>query len=423
MNGMRARLSGVAADVRGNHDLDDANRINGYVRNAFYLVVLTTALVGQVTGLQERYPDLDAWVALPPLAALELGGVVFMSNADIRRQMGESAIPSRIISAVFALGATAFNATAHHDPLRAAFFAGMSLAGYAVYLINAGNKRRDRLRKMGQLEATTPAYGLWHWLRHPGLTRRARALAQANAAARLAEGEHPTMPVLGRAASLASAREQVRKERRESALGRSVSRLIAAGAGKEMAAIAVDTYDMSEIAHRLADRADYDGLTTLLASRLTAEKLTGAPAQKAAHGDDLEALMTAVAPTQPTRVEAVVSRPRRQVQAELDGVWVDLVSRHPAVYGATQVRQIQPAQRDRRESTGEPRQARTVAAQGRPTSRRRKRLTVQVDPHARMAQEFAALSESLGRKPSGAELAKAAQVSKAAANRWKSQQG
>ena len=404
-------------------NLTTASRNNGYVRNAFYLVVLTTALVGQVTGLQEQYPDLHAWMALPPLAALELGGVVFMSNADIRRQLGESAIPSRLISAAFALGATAFNATAHHDKLLAAFFAGMSLAGYAVYLINAGNKRRDRLRKLGQMEATTPAYGPLQWLRHPGLTRRARLLVQANAATRLAEGAQPSTPALGRLASLTAAREQVRKERRESALGRSVSRLIAAAAGKEMAAIAVDTYDWDEIAKRLAGRADYDGITAILAARLTADKLAGGPAQKAARGDDLEAIVEVVSPAQPVRVEAVVSRPKRQVPVELDRVWSELVSQHPSVYEPARMRQLEPAQNGSREPAREPRQTRAVAAQSRPTSQRRKRVTVAVDPKELLAQEYAALWSKLGRKPSGTELGQAAGVSRSTAKRWMSQQG
>lgn len=276
-----------------NADLDRAVRTTGHLRTGFYVVVLLIALGGQVSGAMEAL-DMPWEIALPAVGALELGGIVVLGNADVRRRLGENVLLGRLLSAAIALGAVAFNWLAHANHLEGGFYGGMSLLGYLIYLMNSANKRRDRLRANGQMEATAPLYGTWQWLTHPGLTRRARALALTNAETRLGEGPNPTTAVLGKLASLAAAREQVRAERREAGLAKAVRELVAAGAGKDMAGIAVDTYDMDEIARRLADRADYDGLTTLLAGRLTADKLAGVVSGKAPLPDDITAVADAV---------------------------------------------------------------------------------------------------------------------------------
>jgi len=199
--------------------------------------------------------------AVPAVAALELGGIVVLANADVRRRLGERAIASRILSVAIAASAVAFNWLAHQNHLLGAFFAGMSALGYLVWLMHTENQRRDRLRVKGDLPPTTPAYEMiGHWLRHPMLTIRARAMAKAD-------------PRLGLYDSLAEARAEIRRERRQAAIAKVLHRKIRAAVDPKTADIAIAVYDLDEIAARLADRADYDGLTTLIAADLAPERL------------------------------------------------------------------------------------------------------------------------------------------------------
>ncbi|MFC8615418.1 hypothetical protein ACFT9M_03210 [Micromonospora purpureochromogenes] len=225
------------------------------LRTGFYVVVLLIALGGQVSGAMERL-GMPWYVALPAVGALELGGVVVLANADVRRRLGEPAILSRVLSAGIAAAAVAFNWLAHSNHLEGGFYAGMSLLGYLVWLMNTENQRRDRLRARQQLPPTTPAYEpVGHWLRHPWLTRRARSLAKAD-------------PSLGLYGSLDAARAQIRAERRQAALSKVLHRKISRALDATTADIAVAVYDLDEIARRLAEQADYDGLTALIAADL-----------------------------------------------------------------------------------------------------------------------------------------------------------
>src|SRR5688500_17267829 len=63
------------------------------MRQGFYVVVLLVAAAGQVSGVVEAF-NLPLTIAIPAVAALELGGVVVMANADVRRRLGERAIAS-----------------------------------------------------------------------------------------------------------------------------------------------------------------------------------------------------------------------------------------------------------------------------------------------------------------------------------------
>ena len=101
------------------------------------------------------------------------------------------------------------------------------------------------------------------WLRHPWLTRRARALAVAD-------------PGLGLFGSLGAARAQLRSERRQAAITTVLRRKIEASADATTAEIAVTVFDLDEIARRLADGADYDGLTRLLAVDLDPARVLAA---------------------------------------------------------------------------------------------------------------------------------------------------
>jgi hypothetical protein len=244
-------------------DLDRAVRHTGWLRNGFYVVVLGVALDGQVTGAVERL-HLPPLVALGAVGALELGGVVVLANADVRRRLGERAVASRILSAGIAAFAVAFNWLAHADHLLGGFFAGMSALGYLVWLMATGNKRRDRLRAIGDLPPTSPAYPAGQWLRHPWLTRRARNLALVT-------------PHLGLYGSLSAAAETIRDERRRAAIAGILRRQIQASADPVSAEIAVTVFDLDEIARRLAGRANYDALVDLAAVGLDPDRLLRQP--------------------------------------------------------------------------------------------------------------------------------------------------
>ncbi|MBM0226208.1 hypothetical protein [Micromonospora sp. ATA51] len=236
-------------------ELAKAVRHVAVLRTGFYVVVLLIALGGQVSGAMERL-GMPWYIALPAVGALELGGVVVLANADVRRRLGERAMLSRVLSAGIATAAVAFNWLAHSNHLEGGFYAGMSLLGYLVWLMNTENQRRDRLRARQQLPPTTPAYEpVGHWLRHPWLTRRACSLAKAD-------------PGLGLYGSLDAARAQIRAERRQAALNKVLHRKITRALDATTADIAVAVYDLDEIARRLAEQADYDGLTALIAADL-----------------------------------------------------------------------------------------------------------------------------------------------------------
>ncbi|MFB9544977.1 hypothetical protein [Micromonospora sagamiensis] len=234
------------------------------MRTIFYVVVLLVALTGQVTGATQKL-DIPLLIAIPAVGALELGGVVVMANADVRRRLGERAIASRMLSAAIAAGATAFNWLAHDNHLLGGFFAGMSALGYLVWLTHVENVRRDRLRAIGALPATTPSYEpLGHWLRHPLITRRARSMAKAD-------------PGLGLYGSLDAACTALRREHRNAAIAKILRRKIRTAVDPTTATIAVHVYDLDQIAARLADTADYDGLTNLIAADLTPARIAIEP--------------------------------------------------------------------------------------------------------------------------------------------------
>ncbi|MCW6009660.1 hypothetical protein K1W54_34730 [Micromonospora sp. CPCC 205371] len=254
-------------------ELGRAVRRASLMRQGFYVVVLLVALAGQVSGAVEAL-GIPLAAAIPAVGALELGGIVVLANADVRRRLGERAIGSRLLSAAIAVGAVAFNWLAHSDHLLGGFFAGMSALGYLVWLTHTENQRRDRLRATGDLPPTTPAYEVGgHWLRHPFLTRRAKSLAK----------EDPTLGLYG---SLAAARAEVASHRRQKAIAKVLHRKIRSAVDPATADIALAVYDLEEIAAGLTRRADYDGLTDLIAIDL-------APARLAPRSADLPELAAA----------------------------------------------------------------------------------------------------------------------------------
>ncbi|MEJ3749879.1 hypothetical protein WEI85_42295 [Actinomycetes bacterium KLBMP 9797] len=276
--------------MTSSHDvaLDRAVRRASVMRQGFYIVVLLVALAGQVSGAVQAL-DIPLAAAIPAVGALELGGIVVLANADVRRRLGERAVGSRLLSAAIAAGAVAFNWLAHDDHLVGGFFAGMSALGYLVWLTHTENQRRDRLRATGDAPPTTPAYEVvGHWLRHPLLTRRARSLAKAD-------------PALGLYGSTRAARTQVARERRQRAIAKVLHRKIRSAVDPATADIALAVYDLEEIAARLSDRADYDRLTDLIAVDLLPERLApGALPDPLPHATTASEAVTALAPATPT---------------------------------------------------------------------------------------------------------------------------
>jgi hypothetical protein len=177
-------------------------------------------------------------------------------------------------------------------PAQAVFFAVMSALGYITFLIDAEADRRDALRDKGLLAEVPPAYGLVQWLREPGITRRARVLAQERAALRLEaqrrwdNGENVKVPArLDALASLAAARRERDDRQRRDAIATVLRRKIRKQVDRDTADIAVAVYDLDEIAARLTARADYGVLTDLVGADLAPARLAGTNANAAGVGD------------------------------------------------------------------------------------------------------------------------------------------
>jgi hypothetical protein len=244
------------------HPTDRAGgRVAHWLGVVFYGGVAAVALAGQTTAA-------TAWLgwpvefALPAVGLLELGGITLAARSDYRRGLGERAVAARILSTAVAVFAVAFNWAGHTDHLQGGFFAGMSALGYAVWLINAGDRRRDQLRRTNRLLSPPPAYGLLQWLRHPRITRRAHVLATADSS-------------LGLHESLITAEAQIREEQRNATIARLLKRKLAKDKDPMAADIAVAVYDLDEIAQRIRGEADYDGLAALIAVDLDPRKVLG----------------------------------------------------------------------------------------------------------------------------------------------------
>lgn len=232
------------------------------VAYAFYATAATAALVGQVwAGVTHiPWPDegfspfLKIALVTPAVAVIELGGVATAALADLRRRKGEQAYAYRAMSLFAAIVALVFNVVGHWRPeerFLAFGFGGLSAFAYVLWLIHSSARRRDALRKAGQMATTGPVYGVVQWAREPKVTWLARSLAL----------EHG----YGLYESLRQAREQMRNKARRDAIAGTVAEYIRSEHQDErLAKIAETTYDPDRLAGMLEERINYEVVTNKL---------------------------------------------------------------------------------------------------------------------------------------------------------------
>lgn len=244
---------------------------------AFYGSAAAAALVGQVWAGIEHIPwpegnVVPLWlqVALvaPAVGVIELGGVATSALADSRRRLGEQATAYRVMSALTAVVAVAFNVVGHwKQPYLAIGFGGLSAFAYVLWLAHSGARWRDAQRAAGRMERTTPIYGLAQWKREPKVTALARSLA----------AEHG----YGLHESLHAAREEIRAGERRKAIAACIEDLVRAGHEDPMRAkLAITTFDMDRLAREIEGEADYAGWAASLAPALRPPTVKRAPVRK-----------------------------------------------------------------------------------------------------------------------------------------------
>jgi hypothetical protein len=237
------------------------------VAYAFYATAAAAALVGQVwAGVTHiPWPDHGFSAALkialvtPAVAVLELGGVATAALADLRRRKGEQAYAYRAMSFFAALVAVVFNVVGHWRPeerFLAFGFGGLSAFAYVLWLIHSSARRRDALRRAGQMRETGPVYGVVQWAREPRVTWLARSLAIEHGYS-LYE-------------SLRAAHHQIRNKSRREAIAGTVAEYIRSEHQDErLAKIAETTYDPDRLAGMLEERINYEVITNKLTKAIS----------------------------------------------------------------------------------------------------------------------------------------------------------
>nr|WP_152332187.1 hypothetical protein [Micromonospora purpureochromogenes] len=229
----------------------------------FYVIAALGSTIGQIWAgvATPPWPDgLDWWwralFVAPFAAVIDLGGVVTSAFADWRQRLGEAAYGWRVLSAGSVTVGVTINIVGHHDvPYLAVVFGGLGIFAYSVWLMHSAARRRDALRAAGKLADTAPVYGIAQWWREPAVTRRARSLALAH---RLPLHE-----------SLDAARQQLRDEKRRSALASHVETLIRSRHDDPVrAAIAATTLDIDAVAVALTAQADVPGWARVIGAGL-----------------------------------------------------------------------------------------------------------------------------------------------------------
>ena len=260
---MQENTSNTSTGELANVPLTGADK----VAYAFYATAATAALVGQVwagvthipwpeTGFS---PFLKIALVTPAVAVLELGGVATAALADLRRRKGEQAHAYRAMSLFAALVAVVFNVVGHWRPeerFLAFGFGGLSAFAYVLWLIHSSARRRDSLRRAGQMASTGPVYGVVQWVREPKVTWLARSLAL----------EHG----YGLYESLRAARHQIRNRTRREAIAGTVAEYIRSEHQDErLAKIAETTYDPDRLAGMLEERINYEVITNKLTKAIS----------------------------------------------------------------------------------------------------------------------------------------------------------
>ncbi|TDD46644.1 hypothetical protein E1263_36110 [Kribbella antibiotica] len=237
------------------------------VAYAFYATAAAAALVGQVWAGVTHIPWPDAGfstflkivLVTPAVAVLELGGVATAALADLRRRKGETAYAYRAMSLFAAVIAVVFNVVGHWRPeerFLAFGFGGLSAFAYVLWLIHSSARRRDALRRAGQMATTAPVYGVVQWVREPKVTWQARSLAIEHGYAMFE--------------SLHAARHQIRNKTRRDAIASTVAEYIRSEHQDErLAKIAETTYDPDRLAGMLEDRINYEVITNKLTKAIS----------------------------------------------------------------------------------------------------------------------------------------------------------
>ncbi|MDX6260707.1 MAG: hypothetical protein QOH84_2395 [Kribbellaceae bacterium] len=280
------------------------------VAYAFYATAATAALVGQVwAGVTHiPWPDqgfsplLKIALVTPAVAVIELGGVATAALADLRRRKGEQAYAYRAMSLFAAIVALVFNVVGHWRPeerFLAFGFGGLSAFAYVLWLIHSSARRRDALRKAGQMATTGPVYGVVQWAREPKVTWSARAIAL----------EHG----LGLYESLRAARVQRRNNARRDAIAGTVAEYIRSEHQDErLAKIAETTYDADRLAGMLEERINYEVITNKLTLAISPPP-PPAPEPTPEERGDLRAAVWVVEGTTPPPVQQI---PVQQLPAQ-----------------------------------------------------------------------------------------------------------
>ncbi|MET7672440.1 hypothetical protein [Micromonospora luteifusca] len=306
-------------------DLPNGNRTRPSRRPAveraawvFYAVAALGSTIGQIwVGVQvPPWPDTLHWwwraVFVAPFAiVIDLGGAVTAAFADWRQRLGEAAYGWRTLSVATVTVGVTTNIVGHADvAYLAVVFGGLGVFAYAIWLMHSAARRRDALRATGKLADTAPVYGLTQWWREPAVTRRARSLALAQ-----------RLPLHQ---SLDVARQQLREEKRRTALATHVETLIRSRHDDPVRAdIAATTLDLDAVAADLTAHADVPGW-----ARVIGADLRPPPVPVPAAGTDVDAdperdIVTVAGPLPP----ADVLRRVPQDQASYDRwrqLWADL---------------------------------------------------------------------------------------------------
>lgn len=281
------------------------------VAYAFYATAATAALVGQVwAGVthipwpEEGFsPFLKIALVTPAVAVIELGGVATAALADLRRRKGEQAYAYRAMSLFAAVVALVFNVVGHWRPeerFLAFGFGGLSAFAYVLWLIHSSARRRDALRRAGQMATTGPVYGVVQWAREPKVTWLARGLAL----------EHG----YGLYESLRVARVQMRNNARRDAIAGTVAEYIRSEHQDErLAKIAETTYDADRLAGMLEERINYEVVTNKLTLAISPPPPAPEPQPVQEERTDLRAAVWVVEGTTPPPVQQI---PVQQLPAQ-----------------------------------------------------------------------------------------------------------